>query len=304
VLVEAEEVVDPNKDKMAAASAKRDADAEADLEQYEKANVWDAGRDAPTMKALMNFNKARCIETFDEKGVSSKVGEQGMTGNLFDQMNRQDEMSESSSDIGVPVTPLEVERPKTALGLRNVWTPSPATKRRIKPIRRMMSAHSGPSPSQRSQPSTPGPSATRYEIERANKSKSKSEARNMTPEGYRPASMFNTLMSRKEGAAEKFADAFVPNPYVSDSERIKRETKVNAARWVGSAFLTASGARPMRKINYASDPYTTFSFDRPICKEKWMRDQDFTKMGRTLQPFDPALKEPKKPPRRRPNSRA
>ena len=56
----------------------------------------------------------------------------------------------------------------------------------------------------------------------------------------------------------------------------------------------------MRKISYASEEYNVFNFNRPVIKEKWMRDGDFVKMGRTMQPFDGPLKEPKrgKPPRR------
>merc|ERR1711904_287809 len=43
-LVEAEEVVDPNKKKFAAEQAKRDAKADADAEHYEKANRWNASK--------------------------------------------------------------------------------------------------------------------------------------------------------------------------------------------------------------------------------------------------------------------
>jgi len=176
-----------------------------------------------------------------------------------------------------------------------------ATHRRIKPVRRMHSAHPSKAGSQKLEP---GPNATRYELQLAAKSKQKADARNMTPQGYRPECTFNTLMARKEGNAEKMADGFVPNPYTADADRIVRENKTNNARWLGGAFLTATGTRPIRKLNYGSDPYKTFSFDRVIHKDKWMRDQDFIKMGRTLQPFDGPLKEPKKPPKRRPHSRA
>ena len=121
--------------------------------------------------------------------------------------------------------------------------------------------------------------------------------------GHQPLGMFETLQARKEGASETMADAFVPMPYTSEVERLKRDAKMKAARNIGGVWLGASGARPIRGLSYDSDPFKQFSFARPIDKNRWMRDKDFIKMGRTLQPFDGPLKEFKKPPKSRPGSR-
>ena len=83
--------MDPNKDAYAAAKEKRDAEADADVEAYEKANVWDAKRDAKTMAALMKVNQARCIETFDANGVSSNAQSLGNDDNLYEQMKKKEE---------------------------------------------------------------------------------------------------------------------------------------------------------------------------------------------------------------------
>lgn len=299
MLTEADVVVDPNKEKLAAQKAKADAQADADVNAFEKANAWDAKKDAPTMAKLMSFNKARCITTVDPAtGVNTSAGDLGNNDNLFEKMQKGESSAQSSHRSDELPSPNTPERPKTALGLRNVWTPNAATKRRIKPIRRMQSARPGNKTAPRELP--PAANATKYEIKAAQKRNNSAQARNMTPEGYRPECSFNLLMQRKEGAAEKWADAFVPNPYTSDGERVAKEVKKNAARFVASAFLTATGPRPVRKISYASEEYNVFNFNRPVIKEKWMRDGDFVKMGRTMQPFDGPLKEPKrgKPPRR------
>merc|ERR1719446_143966 len=54
-LVEATGIVDPNKDKLAKQAAAADAEADAAAANYEKANRWDAKRDAKTMHKLMSF---------------------------------------------------------------------------------------------------------------------------------------------------------------------------------------------------------------------------------------------------------
>ena len=84
----------------------------------------------------------------------------------------------------------------------------------------------------------------------------------------------------------------------SEHPRADAATQILQAKFLDGAFLTASGPRPVQKIEYGSTPYHIFSFRRPVHKDRWMRDKDFVKMGRTTQPFDGPLKEPKRPTRR------
>jgi len=302
-LVEATGIVDPNKEKLAKAAANADAVADEEAANYEKANRWDSKRDAKTMHKLMSYNKARCMTTEDPAtGVSTAAGDLGTDDNMFEKMKSGEEDDEPYK-IDEPVSPTKDDerRPRTALGLRNnSWAPSPATKRTIRPIKRMQSAMSArltPTESNVLKPPL-DTKITRYELKVAEKHRKAGMARNMTPLGYRPDCKFEALMAKKEGASALMEDAFVPDPYVSDNDTYKRTLKTTEAKFLDGAFLTASGPRPVQKIEYGSTPYHIFSFRRPVHKDRWMRDKDFVKMGRTTQPFDGPLKEPKRPTRR------
>ena len=73
-------------------------------------------------------------------------------------------------------------------------------------------------------------------------------ARNMTPAPRTPTCNHFALERKKAGASAKFASSFVPDPYVSDYDRIKTNNKVGKERWMGDAFLTASGSRKVCAI--------------------------------------------------------
>ena len=314
--IEIEADTDPNAVKNAALKDKRDAEADAAVEAHEKANAWDAGRDAPTMAKLMKFNMARCQDTIGADGVNQTtagaIPQEGES--LADKMKRKgdDEYSQDTppmSTRSMAIGELD-NRPGTA---SSMWTPDPKTGRKVKLLYRIpasraqtqtmpkrrpgtaMSGHSGSSAG--SMASSIGHPTTKYEREAWAREERRRGARSQTPEGYQSPWYFDVIQQRKEGHAKTMADTFVPNPYTSDAERIKRELKMQTGRNVGGVFYTASGTRKIRGITYASDPYSTFSFDRPIHRDKWMRDRDFIKMGRTLQPFDGPLPPYKAPPK-------
>ena len=69
---------------------------------------------------------------------------------------------------------------------------------------------------------------------------------------------FAIWQQRKEGNAKTQQDTFVPMPYVSYSDRLKKDAKIKEGRNIGPVWLGASGSRPIRGVSYDPDPYKTF----------------------------------------------
>lgn len=280
-------------DSMGKAAAAQMAKDEAGAEFAQKAGAWDVKKNAKTMANLLKVNQARCFETDDvATGVSSAAKDVGveaddswrMSSGRTTPASRSRSRAASVEASSRPSTAMAV-RDARALRARNRVTnrPNTANIQRISSgstaLKKLADIVDLQSP------------ITKYEERALMKEQQLDCARNLTPAPKKPLCRFKGLEA-KSGVSG--GDSFVPDAYVSDYDRIKQSNKVGKERWMGDAFLTASGTRKPQGIKYGHTPFLQFSYERPVIPDKWMRDSDFIKVGRSFKPFDPPMRVPKR----------
>lgn len=248
----------------------------------QKAGAWDMKKSAKTMASLLKGNDARCIETVDvATGVSLSVNDCGIEAeesrppSALQASNRSLAATNRPSTANARWTGMKVA---ANLHVSNKFTNRPATAviKRINATKNL---------AKMAEMCKDGRFLTKFEQKAQTKEAKRGLARNLTPVKTGPRSTLRKLESQKMSADGEEA-AFVPDPYVSDNERIKNTAKWGKECWMGEAFLSASGTRKIQGIQYGSTPYTSFSYDRPVHPSKWMDKKDFRKGGRRWRPSD------------------